>query len=72
MPDKKVNFSDWFDPNNLEHIRAFKHLCKTSTWPEGFIPEHVDQGPLWHFEAVAALARCWVNHILPFDEGKEN
>ena len=30
---------DWFDPDNIEHLKAYKHLQETGIWPEGFIPE---------------------------------
>ena len=30
---------DWFDVNNIEHLKAYKHLQDTGTWPKGFIPE---------------------------------
>lgn len=72
MANKITNFTDWFDPNNLEHIRAYKHLSTVGTWPEGFIPDYVVLGPTWIFEATAKLAAEFVLHILPLDEGKEN
>jgi len=28
---------DWFDPRNINHLKAYKHLQKTGVWPEGFI-----------------------------------
>jgi len=30
---------DWFDMDNIEHLKAYKHLQDTGTWPKGFIPE---------------------------------
>lgn len=72
MVNKIVKFSDWFDAGNLEHVRAFKHLSTTGTWPEGFIPDHVVLSSVWHYDVVAKMAAAWMNYILPFDEGKEN
>ena len=57
-------FSDWFDPNNMQHLKAFKHLCDTGVWPEGFIPNTVELGNLWHFVAVSTLAKAWLEHKL--------
>lgn len=30
-------FIDWFNPRNLNHLKAYKHLQKTGVWPEGFV-----------------------------------
>lgn len=37
-----MKIEDWFDINNLEHLRAFEHLNKTGAWPVGFLPEDIE------------------------------
>ena len=33
-----MDFFDFFDVDNDEHLRAYKHLLNRGFWPEGFIP----------------------------------
>ena len=37
-----MNILDWFDPENIEHLKAYKYLQDTGVWPKGFLPEDVD------------------------------
>ena len=37
-----MKIEEWFDTNNLEHMRAFKHLNKTGTWPIDFLPDDIE------------------------------
>jgi hypothetical protein len=57
-------FIDWFDPYDIYHIRAFRHLCNTGYWPKGFVPDDVDMSNTWQFDAVAKLADAWISHKL--------
>ena len=57
-------FSDWFDPYNYEHLKAFSYLCDTGTWPKGFIPNTVELGSLWRFIAVSSMATAWLKYKL--------
>lgn len=31
MEDDLMKIDEWFDISNLEHLKAFKHLCDTGT-----------------------------------------
>jgi len=42
-----MNIVDWFDPSNIEHLKAYKHLQDTGVWPEGFLLEDIEMLPLW-------------------------
>lgn len=33
---KTIRISDWFDPNNMEHMMAWNHLNITGSWPGDF------------------------------------
>jgi hypothetical protein len=57
-------FSDWFDPYDMHHLRAFSCLCNTGHWPEGFMPDTVDMGNIWQYEATAKMAEAWLKHKL--------
>ncbi|KKN08299.1 hypothetical protein LCGC14_1058110 [marine sediment metagenome] len=62
-----MTIDEFFNPYDLEHIAAYKHLCDTGSWPEGFIPDSVDtrmeSSPAWQIAIVAQLATCWVTHM---------
>jgi len=58
-----MNIIEWFSPDNIEHIKAFKHLCQTGMWPKDFVPEGMDLPNLWHVGIANKLAMRWVEHI---------
>ena len=31
-----MKIEDWFDPKNLDHLRAYNHLRNYGEWPDGF------------------------------------
>ncbi len=35
-----IKLSTWFNPMDIAHVRAWKHLCDKGVWPECFIPKH--------------------------------
>lgn len=37
-----MSFNKWFDITNLNHLKAYKHLCDSGFWPKGFIPDVVE------------------------------
>lgn len=53
--------TDWFDPYNMTHIRAWQHVSQTGAWPEGFIPEDVEVNRLWQVTIPAKMADAWVD-----------
>jgi len=58
-----VNFDDWFDPYNMEHVSAYRHLERNGTWPEGFIPDDVEvrSDGLWNIIIVGKMAQAWLS-----------
>ena len=42
-----MNLLDWFDEDNIEHLKAYKHLMKTGLWPKDFIPEGITFPTNW-------------------------
>lgn len=37
----EVKIVDWFNPFNVDHLRAYKILQDTGAWPKGFLPDFV-------------------------------
>ena len=58
----KENFSNWFDPYNPEHMKAYEHLCKVGSWPFGFSPDGCEMSMLWIAEIQAKMAQAWLKH----------
>ncbi len=68
-PQNPISLYDWFDPYDHDHIRAYRQLENTGSWPEGFIPEEVEipTSGLWHIQIVAKMAQAWMTAM---EEGK--
>lgn len=60
----KVSFIDWFDPHDVEHMKAYKHLNTVGMWPKGFIPDNVVMGSNWNILLINKLADCWLDYLL--------
>ena len=56
----KPSFCEWFDPDNIKHIKAYFHLQNTGAWPEGFVPidRHMEMG--WQAILAFKLANKWI------------
>ena len=61
VEEKVVPFADWFDPNDIEHLRVFRHVSAGKAWPEGFLPENVELTSLWLVEGYHKLAYAWMD-----------
>ena len=58
---KNQTIAEFFDPYNVEHLKAYRHLEKTSFWPENFLPTELkDESSCWQVELVAKIARAWL------------
>lgn len=52
----------WFDPQNLDHLRAYKYLTLNGVWPEGW-----PLGPLshmWQIVIQSKIAAAWLEEKL--------
>ena len=57
-----MNVVHWFDPENDSHLRAWKHLSDTGSWPVGFIPEGTLFPTMWQSQIAFKMADKWVAH----------
>jgi hypothetical protein len=55
-----MDINEFFDVNNKDHLRAYRHVYDTGSWPEGFIPEGTTFRNLWHIELAGRLANEYV------------
>jgi hypothetical protein len=57
-----MSITDWFDPMNVKHIRAYRHICEIGVWPEGFIPKGTEFPPMWFVTITQECANYWIRH----------
>jgi hypothetical protein len=55
-----MKFLDFFNPLDIDHLRAYNHLQKNGTWPKGFIPEDVEMDDHWYMLMQTKMADLWV------------
>lgn len=66
-----MDFMDFFDVYNIEHLKAYKHLSESGTWPKGFIPEDCELSPVWAYQVVEKMAVAYVDKVL-FEDANTN
>lgn len=60
----KVNFNDWFDVSNIEHLIAYRTLMRTGFWPENFIPDYVIMEVNWNIILAFKLSEKYISEKL--------
>ena len=61
---KKTLLQDWFDPNNIEHLKAYKQWKETGGWPEKFIPLSITRGFAEVNFVNSKIAEHWLKYKL--------
>lgn len=56
-----MDFLEWFDIGNPNHIKAYKHLSLTGCWPEFFLPDDIDMPVGWNISLLAKMANAYIN-----------
>jgi len=62
--NNRPSFCEWFDPHNIEHIKAYVCLQETGTWPRGFTPENIYIEFNWQPILAFKLANEWIRYKL--------
>jgi hypothetical protein len=60
-----LKIQDWFDPYDIDHVIAYKHLTQEGIWPAGFVPGYVTFNSGWVVAILGKLADAWVKHRIP-------
>lgn len=59
---------DWFDPNDKEHILAYKQMQDTGMWPKDFYKKIQSKKLVfpagWHSILAFKLANKWIDFML--------
>lgn len=64
-----MNITEFFDPHDPKHIKAYRHLEETGYWPKGFVPAETEMLANWQIALVAKMANCWVEYQLQIARG---
>lgn len=59
-----MNIIEFFDEDDINHLKAYKHLLDTGMWPKGFVPEGTEFPPVWQILIANTLANAWLDHVL--------
>jgi hypothetical protein len=51
---------DFFDVNNVDHIKAYDTLEKTGMWPIGFISDDINFPNNWHILLTFKMTDAWI------------
>ena len=66
--------SNYFDPYNKSHVKAYAELHKKGVWPKWWISRLTENGIIfdsqWHLMLRHKMAEAWVKDMLmePVDE----
>ena len=57
-----MNILDFFNPLDIDHLRAYQHLQENGTWPTDFVPDwdKVEFTPNWQMMLQSKMADLWV------------
>ena len=59
-----MEITEFFDPYNMEHIKAYKTLMEKGTGPANFLPEGIIFSIAWHEVLTHKMANAWVEQVL--------
>lgn len=57
----KQILTDWFDPNNIKHLVAYKHLTQNGVWPKDFLPKDIQIPPFWITSIQNKMIEDWID-----------
>jgi len=55
-----MKFLEFFNPLDIDHLRAYQHLQKKGTWPANFIPVDIEFDQFWQVMIQAKMSDLWV------------
>lgn len=59
-----MKITDFFDPYNMEHIKAYNHLTTYGFWQEGFLPEDIEYPNGSEILLAFKMAGAWTAQVL--------
>lgn len=62
--DNLLIVTDFFDPHDLQHIKAYAVLIDSGAWPEGFIPKGTIFPSGWQCFLAFKMTDAWMEYTL--------
>ena len=59
-----MDMIEFFDPYNMEHIRAYKYMAEHGCWPGNFATEITVYPVAWQVIIAIKMANVWVEQVL--------
>ena len=64
----ETDIAFWFDANNIEHLKAWRHLENTGYLPASFVPAEVKFSNNWRIKVLARMASAYLKEKLRDEE----
>lgn len=56
-----MEINEWFDIENMEHIRAYYFLQKRGVWPRKFTPDNITFNQGWQIVLMHRFASAYID-----------
>jgi hypothetical protein len=63
-----MDFNDWFDVKNIDHVVAFEKMQITGCWARHFLPVDVTFKSGWLYITLTQLADAYIEHVKSLGE----
>ena len=54
-----MDILDYFNIYNVDHLKAFRSLENTGSWPGDFLPEEISFCTAWQIKLAGKMATAW-------------
>lgn len=59
-----MKITEFFDPYNMEHIKAYEEMLIHGFLPNGFAPEDIEYDNAWQVLIAFKMAGAWTEQVL--------
>lgn len=63
-----MKLSEIFNPHNVKHVRAWKHVEEHGCWSEDFenwmVENNIEKDCCWCLSIIYKMAKAWESHII--------
>jgi len=57
-----MSIIDFFDADNVLHLKAWSYFNETGFWPINFLPQGVEYPAVWRFILLQKIAKKWISY----------
>lgn len=55
-----MKIDEWFDPHNIDHLKAYNHLRNYGEWPRDFLPDDLEYVFSWQMILMSKIANAYI------------